>query len=55
MTGNRIYHQIWKYWVWEDLLLSNIKGKHRKVFVKVAKKRLKRVFKKEIENETEDI
>ncbi len=58
MTGNRWYHQCFQGWEWGDLLAfkgsNHNRSNLRKTFTRIAKKRSKRLFKKEIENEQRD-
>ena len=55
MTGNRWYNQIFKYWLWQETQVKQFLFKRsmsgRKIMTRIAKRRLKQLTKKEIENE----
>ena len=55
MTGNRWYNQIFKYWLWQETQVKQFPFKRsmsgRKIMIRIAKRKLKQLTKKEIENE----
>ena len=55
MTGNRWYNQVFKYWIWKETQTEGFHSKSnmigRKIMTRIAKRKLKQLTKKEIENE----
>ena len=58
MTGNRWYNQVFKFWIWQETQNKQFPFKRsmsgRKIMTRIAKKKLKQLFKKEIKNEQRD-
>ena len=55
MTGNRWYNQVFKFWIWQETQTEGFHSKSnmnkRKIMVRMAKRKLKQITKKEIKNE----